>query len=260
MAFTGTNFMPTSFKVGLLNGVFSFNGTASASTGCVFTGSTSGTTLTVASVTSGTLSIGQCVQLTASPNLLLTSAAASAYITAFVSGTYGGAGTYTLSTSSAVGSTSMTAGAYYIALYGNSQSFNMDSTISAYLPGSGAPNYEVSGTGYNTGSSTVPGGNVLVADSTTPSPAPLGPTWNTTNTASYINFANTTWTTATITARGALIYQNSQLTIGGGTIIRPTIAVLDFGSDKSSSASNFTIQFPAIGTSPAGSTAILRIL
>jgi len=261
MAFTGTNFMPTSFKVGLLNGVFSFNGTASASTGCVFTGSTSGTTLTVASVASGTLSIGQCVQLTAYPNQLLTSAAASAYITAFVSGTYGGAGTYTLSTSSAVpASTSMTAGAYYIALYGNSQSFNMDSTISAYLPGSGAPNYEVSGTGYNTGSSTVPGGNVLVADSTTPSPAPLGPTWNTTNTASYINFANTTWTTATITARGALIYQNSQLTIGGGTIIRPTIAVLDFGSDKSSSASNFTIQFPAIGTSPAGSTAILRIL
>jgi len=59
-------------------------------------------------------------------------------------------------------------------------------------------------------------------------------------------------------ARGALIYKNSTVTIGGSSIVKPVIAVLDFGSDKSSSASNFTIQFPAVGSSPTGSTAILK--
>jgi hypothetical protein len=87
----------------------------------------------------------------------------------------------------------------------------------------------------------------------------VGPTWTSGNTTAYINFSDTTWTTATITARGALIYKNSTVTIGGSSIVKPVIAVLDFGSDKSSSASNFTIQFPAVGSSPTGSTAIIRI-
>jgi hypothetical protein len=56
-----------------------------------------------------------------------------------------------------------------------------------------------------------------------------------------------------------LIYKNSTVTIGGSSIVKPVLAVLDFGSDKSSSASNFTTQFPAIGSTPAGSTAIIRI-
>jgi hypothetical protein len=65
-------------------------------------------------------------------------------------------------------------------------------------------------------------------------------------TTSYIDFADTTWTGATITARGALIYESTQ---------NKAVAVLDFGSDKSSSASNFTIQFPA----DTSTTAIIRI-
>jgi len=232
MAFTG-NYMPTSFKVGLMNGVFNFQ----TGTGCTFTGSTAGgTTLTVSAVASGTLYIGMGITTSAAPNTTI------GYITAFGTGT-GGVGTYTLSATSTVSSTSMVGGAFFIALYTNSATF--DSTTSAYT----ATN-EVTGTGY-----TATGNQLSV--STTPSPA--GPTWSGANTTAYINFSDTTWSTATITARGALIYQNATLTIGGSSIIRPTCAVLDFGSDKSSSASNFTIQFPAVGSSPTGSTAIIRI-
>jgi hypothetical protein len=109
----------------------------------------------------------------------------------------------------------------------------------------------VVGTGYTAG------GNLLTVSASVP--APLGPTWTAGNTTAYINFSDTTWAAATITARGALIYKNSTVTIGGSSVVKPVIAVLDFGSDKTSSASNFTIQFPAVGTSPVGSTAILRI-
>jgi hypothetical protein len=56
-----------------------------------------------------------------------------------------------------------------------------------------------------------------------------------------------TFKIATITARGALIYKS-----GGGD---PAVAVLDFGSDKTSTAGNFTIQFPAADAS----NAIIRI-
>jgi len=225
--------MPTSFKVGLLNGVFNFQ----TGTGATFTGSTVGTTtLTVTAVAYGTLYIGMGVTTSAAPNTTI------GYITAYGTGT-GGVGTYTLSATSTVSSTSMVGGAFFIALYTNTATF--DSTTAIYT----ATN-EVTGTGY-----TATGNQLSV--SVTPSPA--GPTWSGANTTAYINFSDTTWTTATITARGALIYQNATLTIGGSSLIRPTCAVLDFGSDKSSSASNFTIQFPAIGSSPTGSTAIIRI-
>ena len=53
-----------------------------------------------------------------------------------------------------------------------------------------------------------------------------------------------TFSTATITARGALIYLAN-----GGT--NPAVAVLDFGSDKTSTAGDFTIVFPAADASNA---------
>jgi hypothetical protein len=80
----------------------------------------------------------------------------------------------------------------------------------------------------------------------------LAPT-SASGTTAYIDFDDVTWSSATITARGALIYRLASY----GGVTNPAVAVLDFGSDKSSSASNFTIQFPAVGTN--GSTAILRI-
>jgi hypothetical protein len=68
-----------------------------------------------------------------------------------------------------------------------------------------------------------------------------------TGTTAFLSFATTTWSTATITARGALIYQ-----AGGST---PAVAVLDFGSDKGSSAGDFQITFPAANATDA----IIRI-
>ena len=90
---------------------------------------------------------------------------------------------------------------------------------------------EVSGTGYTAG------GNTLTISA---NPASTG-------TTAFLDFADTTWSSATITARGALIYQS------GGT--NPAIAVLDFGSDKTSTAGDFTIVFPAADAS----NAIIRI-
>ena len=91
---------------------------------------------------------------------------------------------------------------------------------------------EVTGTGYSAG------GNIL-----TVSQVPTS-----TGTTAFLDFADTTWTTATITARGALIY------LANGTT-NPAVAVLDFGGDKTSTAGNFTIQFPAADAT----NAILRI-
>ena len=54
------------------------------------------------------------------------------------------------------------------------------------------------------------------------------------NATAYLSFSNVTWTSA-LTARGALIYQ-----VGSGN---PSICVLDFGADKTSTTT-FTVQFP----------------
>ena len=68
-----------------------------------------------------------------------------------------------------------------------------------------------------------------------------------TGTTAFLDFDDVTWASATITANGALIYNETQG--------NKAVAVLAFGSDKTSTAGNFTIQFPAA----AASTAILRI-
>jgi hypothetical protein len=103
----------------------------------------------------------------------------------------------------------------------------LDATTTAY-----AVTNEVSGTNY------VAGGNTL-----TISQVPTS-----TGTTAFLDFADTTWANATITARGALIYLAN-----GGT--NPAVAVLDFGSDKTSTAGDFTIVFPAADAS----NAIIRI-
>jgi len=61
----------------------------------------------------------------------------------------------------------------------------------------------------------------------------------------YLSFSNVTWTSS-LTARGALIYK-----VGGGN---PTVCVLDFGADKTSTTT-FTVQFPAA----TDTAAIIRI-
>lgn len=122
-----------------------------------------------------------------------------------------------------------TADTFKIALYTSSAS--LDAATTAYTSSN-----EVVGTGY-----TAPG-NTL--SSTTPSSYP--PTSS--GTTAYLGFNNTTWSTSTITARGALIYNDTQTG-------DPAVAVLDFGGDKSSTAGDFTIQFPTYDST----NAIIRI-
>ncbi len=117
-----------------------------------------------------------------------------------------------------------TAQSYKIALYTSSAS--LDATTTAYTTSN-----EVTGTNY------VAGGNTL-SISTNPT---------STGTTAFLSFATTTWSTATITARGALIYQ-----AGGST---PAVAVLDFGGDKTSTAGDFQITFPTADAT----NAIIRI-
>jgi hypothetical protein len=89
---------------------------------------------------------------------------------------------------------------------------------------------ETSGTGYTAG------GNTLT--NVTPT---------TSGTTAFTDFADTTWTSASITASGALIYNSSQS--------NKAVAVLSFGGDKTSTAGDFTIIFPAADAS----NAIIRI-
>jgi hypothetical protein len=114
---------------------------------------------------------------------------------------------------------------FKIALY--TASATLDSTTTAYTTSN-----EVTGTGYTAG------GNTLVVSQVPTS----------TGTTAFLDFADSTWASATITARGALIY------LANGTT-NDAVCVLDFGSDKTSTNGNFTVIFPAADAS----NAILRI-
>ena len=63
------------------------------------------------------------------------------------------------------------------------------------------------------------------------------------------DFADLSFTGATITARGALIYNTSS------AVTNAAVCVLDFGGDKTATSGTFTVQFPA----PTSTAAILRI-
>jgi len=123
--------------------------------------------------------------------------------------------------------TTGTGNVFKIALYTSS------ATLSAATTAYSTSN-EVSGTNY------IAGGNTLT--NVTPT---------TSSTTALTDFADTTWSSSSMTARGALIYNSSTT---AGTADR-AVVVLDFGADKTSTSGDFTIQFPAAGAS----TAIIRI-
>ena len=118
-----------------------------------------------------------------------------------------------------------TAQVFEIALF--TSSATLDATTTAY-----STSDEVVGTGYTAG------GNTLTISA---NPASSG-------TTAFLDFADTTWSSATITARGALIYLADGAT-------DHAVAVLDFGSNKTSTSGTFTIQFPT----PTATGAIIRI-
>ena len=117
-----------------------------------------------------------------------------------------------------------TADTFKLALY--TSSATLDSTNTAYT----ATN-EASGTNY------VAGGEALTAVAPTSS-----------GTTAILDFNDLTFSSVTITARGCMIYNSTQS--------NKCVCVLDFGSDKSASAGDFTIIFP----SADASNAIIRLV
>ena len=128
---------------------------------------------------------------------------------------------------------------FCIALYTNSASFTAATSTAVF--GTGNNEVDTSGT-YTTGG---PAGATSTNSLTQSTPTTSG-------TTAFTDFADKTFTSATITARGALIY-NTQT--GGGTNTANAVVVLDFGSDKSSTSGDFQIVFPTADAS----NAIIRI-
>ena len=126
------------------------------------------------------------------------------------------------------GQQNLTSGAspvYKVALY--TSSATLDSTTTAYTTLN-----EVS----SSGSNYTAGGNTLTISQ---SPTSTG-------NVSFMSFANSSWTNANITARGALIYNSTANT---------SVAVLDFGGDKTATNGTFTLIFPTADST----NAIIRI-
>jgi hypothetical protein len=121
--------------------------------------------------------------------------------------------------------TTSTGDTFKLALYTNSASFTAATT-----------DYTVTNEVANSGSYTAGGGTLTNVTPTT------------SGTTAFTDFSDLTFTTATITARGALIYNT---TAGGGTGTTNVVVVLDFGSDKTSTAGDFTIVFPTADASNA---------
>lgn len=116
---------------------------------------------------------------------------------------------------------------FKLALYTNSASFTAATT--AYT----ATN-EVTGTAY------VATGNTLTR---------IDPSLS--GTTALTDFADSTWSTSTITARGAILYNDTATT----PVADCSVLILDFGADKTSTAGDFTVVFPT----PDASNAIIRI-
>jgi len=114
---------------------------------------------------------------------------------------------------------------FKLALYDNTASFTAATTA-----------YTATNEVANSGSYSAGGGTLTNVTPTT------------SGTTALTDFADLEFTAATITARGALIYNSS----AAGN---PTVAVLDFGADKTSTTGTFTIQFPTADAS----NAIVRI-
>lgn len=108
---------------------------------------------------------------------------------------------------------------FKIALY--TSSATMDATTTAY-----SATNEVSGTGYTAGGASLTNSGV-----------------STSGTTGYTDFADASWSSSTITARGALIYNSTNSNRAAG--------VYNFGSDVSSTSGTFTVTFPAADASNA---------
>lgn len=129
---------------------------------------------------------------------------------------------------------------FKLALYTSSAS--IDANTTSY---SASNEVSSSGTNYTAGGATLV--NLGVVASNTSASTGVG----------FTDFSDATFANATITARGALIYNTTPSANGTAntTLTNAAVAVLDFGSDKTSTDGDFTIIFP----SATNTTAIIRI-
>ena len=107
---------------------------------------------------------------------------------------------------------------FNLALYTSSASFS--TATSSYSVAN-----EASGTGYAAGGQALTNNGVSISSN-----------------IAYVDFADETWTSATITARYGLIYKNTT---------NEAVLILDFGGDKTSTNGDFTVAFPAASDSAA---------
>ena len=125
--------------------------------------------------------------------------------------------------------TNSTGDTFKLALYDNNASFTAATTA-----------YTATNEVGNSGSYAAGGGALTNVTPTT------------SGTTAFTDFADLTFTSATITARGALIYNTTE---GAGTGTTNSVVVLDFGADKTSTSGDFQIVFPTADAS----NAIIRI-
>lgn len=127
---------------------------------------------------------------------------------------------------------------FKIALY--TSSATIDANTTAY-----SATNEATGTNYTAGGKSLTNLGVVTSNNS----ASTG--------TGYTDFSDITWSNATITARGALIYNStpSANSNANTTLTNAAVCALDFGSDKTSTAGDFTVIFPTA----ANTTAIIRI-
>ena len=127
---------------------------------------------------------------------------------------------------------------FKLALY--TSSATIDANTTSYTASD-----EVTGTNYSAGGGALVNSGVTATNT------------NASAGTGFTDFSDLTFSTATITARGALIYNTTPSANGTAntTLTNAAVCALDFGSDKTSTAGDFTIIFPAA----ADTTAIIRI-
>ena len=108
--------------------------------------------------------------------------------------------------------------------------FTSAATLGATTTAYSSTNEVASGSGYTTGGNTLAGATI-----------------SSSGTTAFVDFSDSTWSSASFTARGALIYNSSKS--------NKAVAVLDFGADKTSTNGDFVVQFPTADAS----NAIVRI-
>jgi hypothetical protein len=124
---------------------------------------------------------------------------------------------------------------FKLALYTSSATLNATTTVYSTNPGGGGNTEVANGNGYTTAGATLVNTGVGL-----------------TSTTAFTDFTDVSFTSASFTANGCLIY-NTQANAGSGTT--NAVCVVAFGGDKTVSSGTFTIQFPTNDSS----SAILRL-